>query len=150
MRLYKIMITKEPETVTENHIYVFRDEHNLPYEQVTPEQHLADPELRKKWEASGIPSKELFYRFFLPSEKKLYRSRSSAQDKVDIVRRWGGEAVLLEAEVSEFIPIEEANLRRKNERNQARIRKLQDQINAIQASMFFSDFTSALKASNDR
>lgn len=138
MRLYRIEILQQPETVRvpverEPHVFVWFTR-------------LADDELHAQWVDEFGADKE----YFNPSESKLYRSRSSARDKVKAVERWGGRARILEAEVSEFIPVEEANQRRKNERNQARIRKLQDQINAIQASMFFSDCTSALKASNDR
>ena len=138
MRLYKIEILQSPETV------------RVPVEWepgvFVGFTRLADDELHAQWVDEFGADKE----YFNPSESKLYRSRSSARDKVKAVERWGGQARIMEAEVSEFIPVEEANQRRKNERNQARIRKLQDQINAIQASMFFSDFTSALKASNDR
>src|SRR5690625_1212406 len=133
MRLYKIEILQSPETV------------RVPVEWepgvFVGFTRLADDELHAQWVDEFGADKE----YFNPSESKLYRSRSSARDKVKAVERWGGRARILEAEVSEFVPIEEANQRRKNERNQARIRKLQDQINAIQASMFFSDFTSALK-----
>lgn len=138
MRLYKIEILQSPETVR---VPVEWEPHVL-----VGFTRLADDELHAQWVDEFGADKE----YFNPSESKLYRSRSSARDKVKAVERWGGRARILEAEVSEFVPIEEANQRRKNERNQARIRKLQDQINAIQASMFFSDFTSALKASNDR
>lgn len=62
--------------------------------------------------------------FFWPSESKMYQSRSSAQEKVNIVRHWGGDARILEAELSEFIPIEEANRRRKQKRTQAQINRL--------------------------
>lgn len=70
--------------------------------------------------------------FFLPNETKLYRSRSSARDKVRIVERWGGEAIILEAQVSEFIPIEEANKRRRQARAMVRIEKLQAKIYEIE------------------
>jgi|SRR5690625_2796130 len=146
MRLYKIEILERPKTYTVEREDYQGDGYTVEY--VT--HHLVDDRLREKWELSGISDERSYFNFFLPSENKIYRSRSSARDKVKAVERWGGQARILEAEVSEFIPVEEANQRRKNERNQARIRKLQDQINAIQASMFFSDFTSALKASNDR
>lgn len=53
--------------------------------------------------------------FFMPSDRKLYRSRSSAQARVDLINYWGGEAVLVEADV-EWIPVAEANKRRKAQR----------------------------------
>ena len=36
--------------------------------------------------------------FFLPDENKVFRSRSSAKERVDIAERWGFEAVVLECE----------------------------------------------------
>ena len=71
--------------------------------------------------------------FFWPSEDKFYRSRSSAADKVAIVRRWGGEARILEAEVGPFIPVVEMNALRKRRRDNVRIAKLRAQIEAIEA-----------------
>lgn len=71
------------------------------------------------------------YRFFWPSEDVLYRSRSSARDKVKIVERWGGQARILEAEVGEFVPVAEANKRRKQQRAQERIDKLRAEIDRI-------------------
>ena len=71
--------------------------------------------------------------FFWPSQSKIYRSRSSAQSKVDIVRMWGGEAVILEAELSEFVPIEVANARRKRARTSVRIEKLRQKIAELEA-----------------
>lgn len=69
--------------------------------------------------------------FFLPSEHKIYRSRSSAREKQQVVERWGGEAAILEAEVSAFIPVEVANRRRKNARSASRIAKLQAEIERL-------------------
>lgn len=139
MRLYKILITKEPETVTEEHPYTFTDEHGLPYVQMTKEKHLADPELRKEWEDSQLANPELHYRFYLPSERKMFRSRSSARDRVKAVERWGGEAIILEAQVSEFIPVEEANKRRRIKRDLERIKKLEDKIMHIKFTSEIED-----------
>lgn len=69
--------------------------------------------------------------FFWPSETKRYFSRSSAADKVAIVKRWGGEAILLEAEVGEFIPTDSANAIRKEKRDQKRVEALKAKILAI-------------------
>lgn len=132
MRLYRIEITHLPETVNE-----YRD--GEPYydpwgEPVTPTlvtKHLADPVLRKQWEDENPDRADVNYDFFWPSETKLYRSRSSARDKVKIVERWGGEARILEAEVGEFIPIQEANQLRKQQRAQERIDKLRAEIDRI-------------------
>lgn len=61
--------------------------------------------------------------FFLPSDRKVFRSRSSAQARVDIVRHWGGDAELMECTPS-WEPVAEANLRRQKQRDLARVRKL--------------------------
>jgi len=50
--------------------------------------------------------------FFMPSTSRVYRSRSSAQDRVDLVNRWGGNATLVEADV-EWVPSDEARRRRR-------------------------------------
>lgn len=71
--------------------------------------------------------------FFWPSTDKFYRSRSSAQEKVAIVERWGGEARILEAEVGAFVPTTEENAIRKHNRTTARARKLREQGYALQA-----------------
>ena len=132
MRLYRIEILQSPETVR---VPVEWEPHVL-----VGFTRLADDELHAQWVDEFGADKE----YFNPSESKLYRSRSSARDKVRIVERWGGRARILEAEVSEFVPVEEANQRRKNERDQQRIRRLQDQINAIQADMSFRNYKLAV------
>lgn len=69
--------------------------------------------------------------FFNPSESRFYKSRSSAQEKANIVEFYGGKARILEAEVSEFVPVEEANARRKAKRDMERVRVLQARIDRI-------------------
>jgi len=138
MRLYKIEILQSPETV---HVPVEWEPGIF-----VGFTRLADDELHAQWVDEFGADKE----YFNPSESKLYRSRSSARDKVRAVERWGGKARILEAEVSEFIPVEEANLRRKRERDQARIEKLRQKIAEIESETFLDEFTAALKASNDR
>ena len=71
--------------------------------------------------------------FFWPSQKKMYRSRSSARDKQAIVEHWGGKAVILVAEVGEFRDVEEVAAERVRARRQAKIDKLQAQIDALEA-----------------
>lgn len=115
MRLYKIQITHYPPMTVETH-----PEDDVYFKT----HHLADPALREAWEMSGITGKESHYHFFLPSETKLYRSRSSARDKQLIVERWGGKAQILEAEVSEFIPIADANRKREIARLEERLGEL--------------------------
>lgn len=68
--------------------------------------------------------------FFLPSERRIFRSRSAAQARVDIVKRWGGDAVLLEGTV-QWETVEAANRRRRRSRTQTRINALQAKIDAL-------------------
>ena len=69
--------------------------------------------------------------YYSPSESKFFKSRSSVAERVASVEFWGGKARILEAQVSKFVPIEEANARRKAERDQVRIAKLEAQIRKI-------------------
>ncbi len=55
------------------------------------------------------------HEFFIPSDRPIYRSRSSAQDRVDLINRWGGHAVLVEADAN-WTPVTVANRRRKKAR----------------------------------
>ena len=121
MRLYRIEILQQPETVR---VPVEWEPHVL-----VGFTRLADDELHAQWVDEFGADKE----YFNPSENKLYRSRSSARDKVRAVERWGGKARILEAEVSEFIPVEEANLRRRKKRDDERVRKLEEQIHEIKS-----------------
>jgi hypothetical protein len=141
MRLYKMEITEYPKLTTPASGNV-----RMPdgYVESYPKG------LEDEWVEFCEAEFNGFRSFFLPNENKLYRSRSSARDKVKIVERWGGKARILEAEVSEFIPVEEANLRRKRERDQRRIEKLRQKIAEIESETFLGEFTAALKASNDR
>lgn len=61
--------------------------------------------------------------FFWPSQNKTYRSRSAAAEKVAIVERWGGKAIILEAEVSAFIPVAQAKAQRAYQRKLAQVEK---------------------------
>lgn len=58
--------------------------------------------------------------FFWPSTDGVFRSRSAAQSRVDIINRWGGKAVLVEC-TPRWETVEDANVRRKAERVQVRI-----------------------------
>jgi hypothetical protein len=127
MRLYRIEILQQPETVR---VPVVWEPHVL-----VGFTRLADDELHAQWVDEFGADKE----YFNPSENKLYRSRSSARDKVKIVERWGGKARILEAEVSEFIPVEEANKRRRIKCDLERIKKLEDKIMHIKFTSEIED-----------
>ena len=74
--------------------------------------------------------------FYPPSDRKVYRSRSSAQARVDLINRWlgDGSAILVETETA-WMPTSEANKRRAARRAMQRIAKLQDRIDAITATL---------------
>lgn len=78
-------------------------------------------------EAWGDPGKE----FFLPDEGKVFRSRSSARERVEIVRRWGGDAEVLECE-PQWIEVGEAARRRKASRDKQRADALRRKADLIQ------------------
>jgi hypothetical protein len=69
--------------------------------------------------------------FFLPSQRKVWRSRTSASDRVKAVRSWGGDAELVECTPT-WETVADANLRRRIERDRKRIDKLQAKIDEIQ------------------
>lgn len=70
--------------------------------------------------------------FFVPSDRPIYRSRSSAQRRVDLINRWAGAdtAILVETE-TEWVHTAAANERRRRERNAARIERLREQIRSL-------------------
>jgi hypothetical protein len=70
------------------------------------------------------------HEFFIPSDRRIYRSRSSAQERVDLINRWGGHAVLVEADV-DWVPVTEANRRRKRARLKAKAQRLIGQAQAV-------------------
>ena len=79
----------------------------------------------KGWDAHCLEVWGEPHRFSIPSDRPIYRSRSAAQNRVDLINRWGGNAVLVETE-TEWIPVEQANARRRNKARRARIDKLAD------------------------
>lgn len=70
--------------------------------------------------------------FFLPSDRPIYRARSSAQRRVDLINRWAGPgtAILVETE-TEWIHTPAANARRRRARNAARIERLREEIRRL-------------------
>ena len=59
--------------------------------------------------------------FFPPSDRPIYRSRSSAQARVNLINRWlgPGSAILVETE-TDWTPVTVANTRRAQARQAAR------------------------------
>lgn len=83
-----------------------------------------DAHCRDKW---GEPRP-----FYIPSDRPIYRSRSAAQARVDLINRWlgPGSAILVETE-TDWTHVAAANARRKRARNAARIDRLREQIRAL-------------------
>lgn len=100
MKLYKIEITEHPKRTT-------------PYGRADGVVEEYPKGLETAWLDHCHELFGEFRSFFTPSESKLYRSRSSAADKVRIVERWGGKARILVADVGEFVPVAEVAKRRK-------------------------------------
>ena len=70
--------------------------------------------------------------FFWPDTDRVFRSRSAAQSRVDIINGWGGRAVLVECEPV-WVTVEEANRRRARERSKARLdRKRSEMLKALE------------------
>lgn len=60
--------------------------------------------------------------FFWPDTSKIYKSRSSAQARVNLIEMWGGKAVLLET-TTEWQSVKTANRLRKRDRTLAAIER---------------------------
>jgi len=71
--------------------------------------------------------------FFWPTDGKVYKSRSSAQERVDLIQSYGATAVVLETETA-WMPVAEANALRKRRRDSARVEKLRQRIREIEKS----------------
>lgn len=65
----------------------------------------------------------VYMTFRWPSTERNYKSRSSAQDRVNLIEMWGGKAELLET-TTDWIPVSEANKRRRDKARCERIEKL--------------------------
>ena len=65
--------------------------------------------------------------FFWPKTNVPYKSRSTAQKRVDIINYWGGHAVVVEC-TPVWETVEAANARREAERFQARIVRKQEEL----------------------
>ena len=70
--------------------------------------------------------------FVWPNMGGMFQSRSSAVARAKRAERWGATVTIMEAEVGEFIPVAEANARRKARRDQVRVEKLRAKIRAIE------------------
>lgn len=68
--------------------------------------------------------------FFWPSTDRIFRSRSSAQARVDIINHWGGRAVLVEC-TPEWMTVSAANAQRKAKRLKAKRARVLEELNAV-------------------
>lgn len=88
----------------------------------------------KGWDAHCLEVWGEPHRFFIPSDRPIYRSRSAAQNRVDLINRWGGNAFLVETE-TDWIPVSKANARRRNKARMDRVKKLADEAVRITEEM---------------
>lgn len=130
MRLYKA-------TMIDNGTYE-EDEYGWPTEE-------SEPEGWKEYaiERWGIdhtnPTWVNGYRpFFFPSDQKVYRSRSAAQARVDLINHWGGTAVLEEC-TPMWTPVVEANRLRRAQRVRDRVSRKQQELNELRAELDLID-----------
>ncbi len=70
--------------------------------------------------------------FFWPKTDVPYKSRSSAQYRVNAINRWGGNAVVVEC-TPVWEPVDAANARRAAARINARIEKKRAELAALEA-----------------
>ena len=70
--------------------------------------------------------------FFWPKTDVPYKSRSTAQKRVDIINYWGGNAVVVEC-TPKWEPVAVANARRAAERHQKRIDRKRAELAALEA-----------------
>lgn len=68
--------------------------------------------------------------FFWPSTDRIFRSRSAAQRRVDIINHWGGRAVLVEC-TPEWMTVSAANAQRKAKRLKAKRARVLEELNAV-------------------
>lgn len=134
MRLYKIEITSVPEdSLGAPHT----DEDGETYREPKPGWKPAGwkeyiDEMADNWgQMWAKRSRDEDYTFFWPSEKRTYKTKESAESKAWAVRKWGGTAVVLVAEVGEFVDVEEVKRRQKEAKDLARAEKLRAKANEL-------------------
>lgn len=127
MRLYKIEITSVPEeSLHEPYIHDDGETYRAPKPGWKPEgwEEYID-EMADNWgQMWAKRARDEDYNFFWPSEKRTYKTKESAESKAWAVRKWGGQAIVLEAEVGEFVDVEEVKRRQKEAKDLARAEKL--------------------------
>ncbi|HJX77314.1 hypothetical protein [Glutamicibacter sp.] len=71
------------------------------------------------------------YKFVWPNMGGMFKSRSAARERAKRAERWGATVTIMEAEVSEFVPVAEANARRKIQAMNVRADRLQSKADLI-------------------
>lgn len=72
--------------------------------------------------------------FFWPSTDRIFRSRSAAQRRVDIINWWGGRAVLVEC-TPHWETVSAANARRHRARVAERVERKRAELAALEAEL---------------
>ncbi|UOQ56048.1 hypothetical protein MUN78_10065 [Leucobacter allii] len=70
--------------------------------------------------------------FFWPSTKRLYTTRKAAEGRRDLINRWGGNAVVVVAEI-DWIPLEEMDAKWKRERLLREREKIEAQLAELES-----------------
>ncbi len=124
MRLYTVEITDYPRD-GEGGCYTSRDSIDIEWR---PDGWLADPEQRAAWvDRHGDD------RFFWPKSKLIYKSRSAAQARADLIESYGATAEVLVTE-TDWQSLADAKASRDRARRQKRIAALRKQIADMEAS----------------
>lgn len=126
MRLYKAQNVPDPRDEIEGDWMEWVPEDEAPQTEADGAPKGWDAYCMEKW---GEPMP-----FHFPSDRPIYRSRSSAQARVDLINRWGGAAILVETEV-DWQPVVVANARRRDARKRAKIARLRERAARLAADM---------------
>lgn len=82
-----------------------------------------------EWEAFCIERYGVVKPFFLPAAGRIYKSRSGAVERAELINYWGGDAEVLEC-TPVWESLDDARRGRERRKIEARMVKLQDQYSA--------------------
>ncbi|MBD3778502.1 MAG: hypothetical protein IE923_04455 [Micrococcales bacterium] len=122
MKLYTVEIVDYPRD-GEGGFWTSRDAIDMEW---VPDGWLTDPEQRAEWIARHGDD-----RFFWPRTGVVYKSRSAAQARADLIASYGAKAVVLVAE-PQWKSLADAKAERETARRQKRIADLRERIAALE------------------
>lgn len=74
-----------------------------------------------------------YKQFFWPSTKHIYRSRSAAVERADLINHWGGNVVVLEC-TPEWVTLAHAQRQREIDTKRKRLEALRGKIGALEST----------------